>query len=295
MKRVVFAIGCGGIFLTMAAISLLVVQTAPPVEAQVKARQDRIYVPQKGFEVDVLIDGRRQEEFYARGKTYIEAIAGREYEIRITNPLPYRVAVAVSVDGLNSIDARHSSAWNASKWVLAPYETIYLQGWQMSSNRARKFYFTSERDSYASRLGQTANLGVISAVFFRESTPYPVRVTPPPRPRHESSGAAKDKRSNAPSAGTESEATARQQRDATVIAPDDEYAATGIGRSVQNDVQWINMELERHPAAEVTIRYEYYSALVRLGVLPRQYPQPDPLRRREESRGFEDRRYSPEP
>lgn len=295
MKRVVMAIGCGGIFLTMTAISLLLVQSAPPVEAHVKGVQDRIYVPQKGFEVDVLIDGRRQEEFYARGKTYIEAIAGREYEIRITNPLPYRVAVAVSVDGLNSIDARHTSAWNASKWVLAPYETIHLQGWQMSSNRARKFYFTSERDSYASKLGQTANLGVISAVFFRESTPYPVRVMPPPRPRRESDGAAKDKRSSAPTAGTGSEATARQQRDTTVIAPDDEYAATGIGRSVQNDVQWINMELERQPAAEVTIRYEYYSALVRLGVLPRQYPQPDPLRRREESRGFENRRYSPEP
>jgi hypothetical protein len=295
MKRVVMAIGCGGIFLTMAAVSLLLVQTAPPVAAHAEGRQDKVYVPQRGFEVDVLIDGQRREEFYARGKTYIEAVPGREYEIRVTNPLPYRVAVAVAVDGLNSIDARHTSAWNASKWVLAPYQTIYLQGWQMSSNRARKFYFTSERDSYASKLGQTANIGVISAVFFREATPYPVRVMPPPRPRYDPDGTFKDKSSNSPSAGAESRGTERQQRDAVVSAPDDDYAATGIGRSVRNDVQWVNMELERNPAAEVTIRYEYYSALVRLGVLPRHYPQPDPLRRREESRGFEDRRFSPEP
>ena len=293
MKRAVLAIGFGGITLILGVVFALLLQTAQPVAAHQEAVQDKIYRPHKAFDVDVLIDGQPREELFARGKTYIEAVPGREYELRIHNPLPYRVAVAVSVDGLNSIDARHTSAWNASKWVLGPYETIHLQGWQMSSNRARKFYFTSERDSYAAKLGQTANLGVISAVFFRESTPYPVRVMPPPRPRYEDR--TREKNSSAPSASAESQGTARRQRDAVTSAPDDEYAATGIGRSVRNDVQWINMELERQPAAEVTIRYEYYSALVKLGVYPRRYPQPDPLRRREESRGFEDRRYSPEP
>jgi hypothetical protein len=56
------------------------------------------------------------------------------------------------------------------------------------------------------------------------------------------------------------------------------------------------MDLESSPAAEVTLRYEFRDALVRLGVLPRNYPsQPDPLRRRERARGFEDRQFSPEP
>jgi hypothetical protein len=55
------------------------------------------------------------------------------------------------------------------------------------------------------------------------------------------------------------------------------------------------MELDSRSAAEVVIRYEYYPALVRLGVLPRRYERPDPLRRREAARGFEDRRFSPEP
>ena len=77
--------------------------------------------------------------------------------------------------------------------------------------------------------------------------------------------------------------------------PDDEYAATGIGRSVRNDVRWVNMDLDSRPAGDVVIRYEYYSALVRLGILPRRYERPDPLRRREGARGFEDRRFSPEP
>src|SRR6266498_2784012 len=78
---------------------------------------------QRGFEVQILVDGRPLDEYAACSKNYVEAMAGAEYEVRIRNPLPYRVAVALSVDGLNSIDARYSSAWNASKWVIEPYGT----------------------------------------------------------------------------------------------------------------------------------------------------------------------------
>ena len=260
-----------------------------------------------GFEVQILVDGRPLEEYNARGKSYVEALAGAEYEVRIRNPLPYRVAVALSVDGLNSIDARHTTAWNASKWVIEPYGTINISGWQMSSERARRFYFTSERDSYGAKLGQTSNLGVVSAVFFRERRPYPVPIAPPPRPRPTYEEDGRRRGTEAPTAGSPAESSVEKSdktRSQDSAAPlrgqvmpqsDDEYAATGIGRSVHNDVRWVNMELDSRPAGEVVIRYEYYSALVRLGVLPRPYPRPDPLRRREGARGFEDRRFSPEP
>ena len=260
----------------------------------------------RGFEVQILVDGRPLDEYNARGKSYVEALAGAEYEVRIHNPLPYRVAVALSVDGLNSIDARHTNAWSASKWVIEPYGTINISGWQMSSERARRFYFTSERDSYGAKLGQTSNLGVVSAVFFRERRSYPVPIAPPPRPRpYEEDGRRKG--AEAPTAGSSAESSVERAdktrtqdsaalgRGQVVPQADDEYAATGIGRSVHNDVRWVNMELDSRPAGEVVIRYEYYPALVRLGVLPRPYPRPDTLRRREAARGFEDRRFSPEP
>jgi hypothetical protein len=247
--------------------------------------------------MEILVDGRPLEEYQARGKTYVEAIAGAEYEVRLRNPLPYRVAVALSVDGLNSIDARRTSAWNASKWVIEPYETIHLSGWQMSSNRARRFYFTTERDSYGAKLGQTANLGVITAVFFRELRPVSRIITPPMR-----SGSEDERADNksAPAPGAQSDrqegtASGAAKRGVVAPQPDDDYAATGIGRSVQNDVRWVNLDLDSRAAAEVTIRYEYYAALVRLGVVPRQYSRPDRLGRREGATGFEDRRYSPEP
>ena len=280
-----------GIFLFSAAHT-----RAAPTEPQ----PDRMVTvaPEPGpnygdFDVQVMVDGRTLEEYAARGRTYVQAIEGAEYELRIRNPLPVRVAVALSVDGLNSIDARHTTAWEASKWVIGPYQTIDISGWQVSSERARHFYFTTEHDSYGAKLGQTANLGVISVVYFRERRPIPVPVAPPPKrvrpPYEERSESSRDSR--APSASTRKE----KGGVSSYPAPDDESAATGIGRSVSNDVRWVNLDLDSHPAADVTIRYEYYQGLVKLGILPRRDRRPEVLRRREDARGFEDRRFSPEP
>jgi len=261
--------------------------------------QQKPIVAEYPFGVDILVNGRPLEEYRARGRSYVEAVAGAEYEVRIHNPLPYRVAVALSVDGLNSIDARRTSAWNASKWVIEPYGTIHVGGWQMSSERARRFYFTTERDSYAAKLGQTSNLGVISAVFFREQRVIPAPITPSPKvkPRYEDDRIRADRserKSERPRPSGEAQSAAKD-RGTIAPVPNDEYAATGLGRSVRNDVRWVHMDLDSRPAAEVTIRYEYYEALVRLGIMPRPYYHPDPLRRREGATGFEDRRFSPEP
>jgi hypothetical protein len=292
-KSLLFSI-CVVLSLVLIGISLMTTGTGARVDAQhLSTELDKPITYQQGFDLQVLVNGWPLEEYRAREKTYIEAVEGAEYEVRIRNPLPYRVAVALSVDGLNSIDARRTSAWNASKWVIGPYETIQLAGWQMSFSRARHFYFTTERDSYAARLGQTSNLGVISAVFFRELRPRPVTVVPPPRPLYEDN--ARDKKSQAPSASADSQGAAQNRKESITRLPDDEYAATGIGRSVQNEVRWVSMDLDSRPAAEITVRYEYYPALVKLGVLPRQPMRPDTLRRREGATGFEDRRFSPEP
>ena len=257
----------------IAGVLVLVVIGVFGAAGQDSTAQRVIQKPQPSFELDVLVNGRPLAEYYARGRTYIEAIQGAEYELRVRNSSSDRVAVALSVDGLNTIDARHTSAWNASKWVIEPYQTITISGWQMSSERARRFYFTNERDSYGAKLGQTANLGVISAVFFRERN-RPITIAPPqPITRDRAESQSMGRAQNAPSAKSS----------------DDEYAATGIGRNVHNDVRWVNMDLDSNAASEVTIRYEYYSALLRLGVVPiprERYP----LQRREDSRGF-----SPEP
>jgi hypothetical protein len=224
-----------------------------------------------GFGLQVLVSGEPRPEYDARGNVYVEAIRGSEYSLRVTNPTPYRVAVALTVDGLNTIDAKHTDARTASKWVLDPYESTVISGWQVSEGSARSFYFTGERDSYGNAIGQTQNLGVIEAVFFRERHREITVIAP----RMEQQGAAKDAQ-RAPSASASA-------------PPSDEYAATGMGDKMHNEVQSVAIDLERTPVASVRIRYEFRQQLVKLGVLPRYESQLD---RREHAKGFE--RYCPE-
>lgn len=253
-----------------------------------------------GFSVEVLIDGRPASDYFARGRRYIEALENAEYELRIRNPTGSRVAVALSVDGMNTIDARHTSAWDAHKWVIEPYGTIFVRGWQMSSENARRFYFTNERDSYGAKIGQTANLGVIAAVFFRERKPITVTPITPGRREEKSTNRGEDRPRNEPvppsaeSAGTLANRDAAKSRPNAYPPPDDESAATGIGRTINNGVTWIKMDLDPRPAGEITIRYEFRAGLVRLGIVPRDYPRPEVMNRREKAEGFEPK-YCPQP
>lgn len=252
-----------------------------------------------GFTVEVLVDGRPASEYFARGRRYIEALENAEYELRIHNPTGSRVAVALSVDGMNTIDARHTSAWDAHKWVIEPYGSITVRGWQMSSENARRFYFTMERDSYGAKIGQTANLGVIAAVFFRERNPIVITPVTPGR-REEKSINQADRPSKEPvppsveSAGSSNRDAAKSRATNSYPPPDDESAATGIGRTINNGVTWIRMDLDPRPAGEITMRYEFRAGLVRLGIVPRDYPRPDVLNRREKAEGF-DPKYCPQP
>ena len=242
---------------------------------------------QNSFSIEVLVNGVPTPEYFARGTTYIEAFKGREYEVRLTNPFPFRVAVALAVDGLNSIDARHTDARAARKWVLDPYQTITINGWQTNDQQARRFFFTSEEQSYGNWLGRTQNLGIVSAAFFRERARAPITYYER-RDRESKDGP----RAQAAPAAPEPQANLSQGLDARRPSKAEEYAATGIGQAVSHPVTRVQMDLEDSPAAVITLRYEFRPALIALGVFPR--PQTD-LQRRERSRGFQDTGYCPTP
>jgi hypothetical protein len=238
---------------------------------------------QGGFRLEILIDGQPVPEYWLKGTPYIEALKGKEYTLRISNPLSVRAAVALSVDGLNTIDARHTDARSAHKWVLEPYQTIEIQGWQTGANQARKFFFTSEEKSYGTWLGKTDNLGVISAVFFKEK---PMRLEC-------SAGAAKELER---STGAPAQASANTPHKDSLKATEakDEYAATGIGDRVNHSVYRIHLDLESIASANLSIRYEFRGGLARLGLIPFSSTA-DPLERRQQAHGFEGQGWCPEP
>jgi hypothetical protein len=236
-------------------------------------------------DVDILVGGAPQPQYAHDGRWYVEAQKGREYAIRLRNPYGVRVAVALSADGLNTIDARETTAAAARKWVLGPYESVTISGWQISQAAARRFEFTTEERSYGQALGKTANLGVISAVFFRERVPTTM------------SDSANDGAGRRAPASQVPAPAAPETAAASAAAGDqkarDEFAATGMGRPTDHAVVQVWLDLEQEPVQTVNIRYEFHPQLVRLGILP-PAPTADPLERRERAHGFE-QGFSPEP
>ncbi len=235
-----------------------------------------------GFVVSVLVDGDPAPEYAARGRVYIEALRGKEFRIRLSNSTAGRVAVALSVDGRNVIDAKRTTALQATKWILAPGQTADIPGWQVSGETSRRFFFTETSRSYAKWLGDISNAGTIEAVFFREKTrpPMACKDEPPSGQREqaqEDSGRAAGSLKSAP----EPEASAREA---------DRFAATGIGDRTRFPVQWVQFEEDPTPAARIAIRYEFRPELIRLGVLPRE----EDLFARDRARGFE-HEYAPDP
>ncbi|MEW5765577.1 MAG: hypothetical protein ACOYXN_05225 [Acidobacteriota bacterium] len=243
-----------------------------------------------GFTVEVLVDGVPRPEYAAGEKVYVEALRGREYALRLTNPLGRRVAVALSVDGLNTVNAQRSDPARATKWVLDPYETVVISGWQVSGGEARRFFFTGEKRSYGAWLGQTENLGTIEAVFFAEKVRCPAEVEALGGvlggETSADEGAARRER---PSAQAPAPSSRNQDSKSLEKGSDlsDDYAATGIGRRMRHSVNRVSLDLEETPSASVRLRYEFRPQLVALGVLPPPPPKVRPLDRRERATGFE--------
>jgi hypothetical protein len=246
-----------------------------------------------GFTLNVLLGETPRPEYYREGTVYVEAIRGKSYALRLTNPTPYRVAVALSVDGLNTIDARHTDPRSAAKWVLEPYGSTVISGWQVNDRAARRFFFTGENQSYGAALGQTDNLGVIEAVYYRERHRS---VSTYQLPRDERNEPSVGEASGQGAKGRDAEGTPRS--DSAMPAPEekkteglsDDYAATGMGHRTRHEVKNVDIDLETQPVASVRIRYEFRPQLVKLGIFAASF---SPLERRERSSGFNS--YCPEP
>src|SRR5262249_51693048 len=212
------------------------------------------------YSVSVLVDGAPAPEYAARGRIYVEALKGKEFTIRLENPTAGRVAVALSVDGRNVVDAGRTSALAATKWILGPYQTAEIPGWQVSGQTSRKFFFTDTARSYAKWLGDTTNVGTIEAVFFREKPRPPIAAFKDQRERNETAQAPSgDAQGFAGEAGARAEAAppAEARRKAAATRDAESFAATGIGRETSFPVEWVAFDEDPTPAARVAIRYEF--------------------------------------
>jgi hypothetical protein len=210
------------------------------------------------------------------GRHYVEARPGARYTVRLGNQTAERLAVLITVDGLNVISGERQAVHQRGRmYVLDPWETAEIQGWRTSLEDVRRFTFVDERASYAARSGQAnSRMGWIELAVYRERhrpvwrrqrPDVTTQEAPPP-------AAAPEARDGAAKAGRAEGA----QRES--------YPGTGWGDPARDPVRLVDFEPEPRPAERITLRYEYAPALRALGILPRHHAE-DRLRQRERGEG----------
>ncbi len=130
------------------------------------------------------------------GRTIAVGSDGDRYIVRIDNHSPLRVEAVATVDGLDVVDGEDGDPRKRG-YVIAPYDTLDIEGFRESQGSVRAFRFGSVSDSYASRRGKDRNVGVVGVAVFRErgadfrwtphelarretAEPFPARFAPPP-------------------------------------------------------------------------------------------------------------------
>jgi hypothetical protein len=243
--------------------------------------------------LSVEVDGQPSSLFAATdgsGRYYLEAHAGSRYSVSLANRSGERLGVVLTVDGLNAISGSHDTG-PGRMYVLDPWQSTSVQGWRSSLQDVRQFTFVDERRSYAARTGQAnEKMGWIEVAVYRERRPY-VRMAPTPvpyaEPRREAPAdeqaanrdrgdARPEAPAQAPSADAAAGAASRES-----AAKAQSYPGTGWGERAHDPVVLVSFEPESAPCQRTTLRYEYRSALVALGILPPRVVSRDRLWQRE--------------
>ena len=244
----------------------------------------------------------------AKGEYWVAGRPGARYAITVRNRLGERVLAVPSVDGVNVLSGE-TAAWDQRGYVFSPYERYEITGWRKSSTEVAAFEFSSIGDSYASRTGRPAHVGVIGVALFREQpapTPRdPSVVSEPYSQRRDSSmeGGSNASSKNlerlreepakpalpaapAPSAAEESSARAqstdRLAKAAPLPAP---QLGTAHGQRETSVVTHTTFtRLQSHPNEIISIRYDSMANLIARGIIrepiagpqvPRAFPRSD--------------------
>lgn len=233
----------------------LILLGARSAEAAVRSFQGH------SFEVSVVSSSSSPfEEYLNGGSNFIAVHEGDEYSIVVRNPLPVRVAAAVTVDGLNTLDGKRTTPSDAQKWIIEPYSSITVRGWQTSDSNLRRFIFTREGSSYAQwkakrdRRNYTENLGVIGVSYFWSSADLAEKLSPPGY----TGDGLQDKAPMSSNGGV-----ARGEEESARRPAAKGRAGTGMGYRQWNPVQRMDFFYDAgmfSPSDVITIRYEFAEA-----------------------------------
>jgi hypothetical protein len=113
------------------------------------------------------------------GRWYVLGTVGERYAVVLSNPTAQRVEAVISIDGLDAIDGTPADYAHKRGYILPAYGSATIEGFRTSIDQVATFRFSSVADSYAGRLGQARDVGVIGVAFFPERAPVAIAPLPP--------------------------------------------------------------------------------------------------------------------
>jgi hypothetical protein len=134
-----------------------------------------------GYDVQVLVDGSPAPTFWHDGESYVMGHTGDRYTIRVSNHTGRRIEAVVTVDGRDVVDGKPGDFRNKRGYLVPAFGQVDIDGWRLSQSQAAAFRFSAVADSYAARMGNAREVGVIGVAVFPERVyvPRPVYVPPP--------------------------------------------------------------------------------------------------------------------
>jgi len=251
------------------------------------------------YHVEILVDGSTAPTFHHDGETWVMGTLGDRYEIRVSNGSDRRIEAVVTVDGRDVIDGKRGN-FKKRGYLVPAYGDVVIDGYRLSHRQAAAFRFSSVPRSYASRMGDARDVGVIGVAIFPERAPRP-RPIPIPRPL------AREKKRSERGAGDDSLAPAAPSAEASGASKlgalrddsDREGLGTEFGERRESPVHEVAFQRANpgRPATVLGIRYDDRQGLIAAGVpIEPTYARDDEVRRRRHARPFPtERRFSQPP
>jgi hypothetical protein len=257
-------------------MSFAALHTQPAEASQAQAR---------GYSIELIDEtGAVLPAFVNWKGTYVLGALGKRYALRLRNATGQRVEMVASVDGRDVLDGRPSD-WGKRGYIVNPYDEVIIDGFRLNNDSVAAFRFSSVGRSYAAKMGDARDVGVIGVAVFPER-PQP-RVYAPPR--MEADRAMNDAMGESRSESAPAAPSAGLLKSLQGTAGARRGLGTEFGEQRESHV--LETEFARAsatPAVMLSVRYDDCAGLVALGVVgSRGYcPVQDDIAQRQNAEPF---------
>lgn len=225
--------------------------------------------------------------YHHNGYAFVEGYQGQQYNIRVFNHSAKRIEAVVTVDGRDAVGGKIGNYKKNRGYVIDPYSFVLIKGFRTSWNNIASFYFTDIEDSYAARMGSTANVGVIGVAIFEEKVRMyrkPIRIAPRSKrglgKRYDNHSHAEAQEA-APASPSQTRSYIREKKQ---HAPSNKQGiGTGYGAKEYSPATQTQFRRKsRNPNAKMAIYYDDHEGLIARGVIrrprpPARPPHPNPF------------------